>query len=329
MSVLTAGETMALLDPLGDGVPGPGTSFTLRFAGAESNFAVALARLGVRVSWVSRLGRDPFGDMIEAGLREEGVDVSRVVRDEARTGLFVKWRGGEGRGVAYYRAGSAASRLRPEDVPDEALEGVRLVHLTGITMAISETGRALVVDLARRARERGATVLFDPNFRPALPDTPEAAAERQRAVLPYVDWYLTGEDEARLLWGDAEIPARTVLRVTGGAAYVDWYLTGEDEARLLWGDEEIPLRTVLRVGARGAIVDGVHVPCPREVAIVDEIGAGDAFAAGFAYGLLEGWTPVECAHAGNVLAARALEGTGDWETLPRLAAVAGELRGSA
>jgi 2-dehydro-3-deoxygluconokinase len=292
MSVLTAGETMALLDPLSDGVPGPGTSFTLRFAGAESNFAVALARLGVPVSWVSRLGRDPFGDMIEAGLREEGVGVSRVVRDDARTGLFVKWRGGEGRGVAYYRSGSAASRLRPEDVPDEALDGVRLVHLTGITMAISETGRALVVDLARRARERGATVLFDPNFRPALPDTSEAAAERQRAVLPYVDWYLTGEDEARLLWGD----------------------------------EEIPLRTVLRVGERGAIVDGVHVPCPREVEIVDEIGAGDAFAAGFAYGLLEGWTPLECAHAGNVLAARALEGTGDWETLPRLADVAGALK---
>ncbi len=196
MSVLTAGETMALLDPLGDGVPGPGTAFTLRFAGAESNFAIALARLGVSVSWISRLGRDPFGDMIEHGLAEEGVDVRRVQRDDARTGLFVKWRGAEERGVAYYRAGSAASRLCPDDVPDEALEGVQLVHLTGITMAISETACELVVDLARRARARGATVLFDPNFRPALPDTAEAAAARQRDVLPFVDWYLTGEDEA-------------------------------------------------------------------------------------------------------------------------------------
>ena len=291
MAVLTVGETMALLDPHGDGVPVPGTSFTLRFAGAESNVAIALARLGVRVTWISRLGLDPFGDMIERGLRGEGVDVSHVRRDDARTGLFLKWRGDEERGVEYYRAGSAASRLRPEDVPDEALEGVRLVHLTGITMAISETGRALVVDLARRARERGAIVLFDPNFRPALPDTPEAAADRQREVLPYADWYLTGESEARLLWGD----------------------------------EAIPVRTVLRVGARGAVVDGVTVPPPREVAVVDEIGAGDAFAAGFAYGLLEGRPPTACAHAGNVLAARALAGTGDWETLPRLADVAGEL----
>ena len=195
--------------------------------------------------------------MIEEGLRGEGVDVGHVRRDDARTGLFLKWRGGEERGVAYYRAGSAASRLGPEDVPDEALEGVRLVHLTGITMAISDTGRALVVDLARRARERGATVLFDPNFRPALPDTPEAAAERQRDVLPYVDWYLTGRER--------------------GAAAL--------------GREPIPARTVLRVGARGAVVDGVIVPPPREVAVVDEIGAGDAFAAGFAYGLLQGWAP--------------------------------------
>jgi sugar/nucleoside kinase (ribokinase family) len=285
---------MALLDPHGDGVPGPETAFTLRFAGAESNFAIGLARLGVSVAWISRLGRDPFGDMIENGLRGEGVDVSGVLRDDARTGLFVKWRGGEERGIAYYRAGSAASRLRPEDVPNDALADVRLVHLTGITMAISHTGRALVVDLARRAREHGATVLFDPNFRPALPDTPEAAAERQRDVLPYVDWYLAGESEAHLLWGGEPVPARTVLRV----------------------------------GARGALVDGVTVPTPREVEVVDEIGAGDAFAAGFAYGLLEGWASTACAYAGNVLAAHALAGTGDWETLPRLADVVSELRPS-
>lgn len=294
MSVLTVGETMALLDPADDGVPTAGTTFALRFAGAESNFAIGLARLGVSVAWVSRLGRDPFGEMIERGLAAEGVDVSRVVRDDARTGLFVKWRGVEERGVAYYRAGSAASRLGPADVPDDALGGVRLVHLTGITMALSETARALVLDVARRAKELGAIVLFDPNFRPALPDTPEAARARQLDVLPFVDWYLTGEDEARLLWGGDPIPARTVLRV----------------------------------GARGAIVDGERVPCPWDVAVVDAIGAGDGFAAGFAYGVLEGWSPAECAHAGNVVAARALLGTGDWETLPRLADVAGELRGA-
>ena len=82
---------------------------------------------------------------------------------------------------------------------------------------------------------------------------------------------------------------------------------------------------MIRVGARGAIVDGVEVPPPRTASVVDEIGAGDAFAAGFVYGLLEGWSPPECARAGNVIAAGALAGTGDWETLPRLEDVRADL----
>ena len=200
MSVLTVGETMALLDPLEDGELRLGMPLTLRFAGAESNFAIALARLGIDVAWISRLGRDPFGDLILAAVEREGVDTRWVQRDDAPTGLFCKWRSDGRSHVTYRRAGSAASRLRVGDVPDEALDGVQVVHLTGITMAISESARELVLDVARRAKERGATVVFDPNFRPALPDTPEAAAARQRAVLEHVDWYLCGEGEAELLW---------------------------------------------------------------------------------------------------------------------------------
>lgn len=292
MTVLTLGETMALLDPVEDGELALGDLLRLRIAGAESNFAIGLARLGIAVRWVSRIGRDRFGDLVLDTLSDEGVDVCFVRREDARTGLFLKWRTGGTSRVAYYRAGSAASRLAPGDVPDEALDGVRLVHLTGITMALSESACALVLDVARRAKERGATIIFDPNFRPALPDTVEAAAERQRALLPHVDWYLCGEAEARSLWGD----------------------------------EEIPVRTVVRLGARGAIVDGELVPPPRVTGVVDEIGAGDAFAAGFAYGLLNGWAPTESVRAGHVLAARALAGTGDWEEAPRLADVEAELR---
>jgi 2-dehydro-3-deoxygluconokinase len=292
VSVLTLGETMALLDPQEDGEPRVGMPLTLRFAGAESNFAIALTRLGVDVAWISRLGRDPFGDMIEIGLGREGVDLRWVSRDDAPTGLYTKWRSDGETRVTYRRAGSAASRLRVGDVPDEALAGVRLVHLTGITMAISESACELVVDVARRAKEQGATVLFDPNFRPALPDTPEAAAVRQRAVLPYVDWYLCGRAEAELLW-------------PGG---------------------EIPVPSVIRIGERGAIVGGVEVSPPRTATVVDEVGAGDAFAAGFAYGLLQGWEPTQCVYAANVIAAGALAGTGDWETLPRLADVRDDLQ---
>jgi 2-dehydro-3-deoxygluconokinase len=282
---------MALLDPAEDGEPGAGMALTLRFAGAESNFAIGLARLRVDVAWISCLGRDAFGDMIERGLADEGVDVRWVTRTEARTGLFLKWRAAGRSHVSYYRAGSAACGLSPAAVPNEALQGVRIVHLTGITMAISESAAELVVDLARRAKERGAVVLFDPNFRPALPDTPEAASERQRAVLPYVDWYLAGAEEARLLCDD----------------------------------NAVPVHTVLRVGERGAIVDGEEVPPPRSARVVDEVGAGDAFAAGFAYGLLRGWPARTCAQAGNLVAGYALAGTGDWETLPRLPEIRREL----
>lgn len=290
-SVLTCGETMALLDPQEDGGLRVGMPLTLRFGGAESNFAIGLTRLGVEVAWISRLGRDPFGDMIEIGLGKEGLDLRWVVRDDAPTGLYTKWRSDGETRVTYRRAGSAASQLRVGDVPDEALAGVRLVHLTGITMAISESACALVVDVARRAKEQGAIVLFDPNFRPALPDTPEAAAVRQRAVLPYVDWYLCGRAEADLLWPNGEIPVPSVIRV----------------------------------GARGAIVGGVEISPPRTAAVVDEVGAGDAFAAGFAYGLLQGWAPAQCVHAANVVAAGALAGTGDWETLPWLADISDDV----
>jgi len=114
--------------------------------------------------------------------------------------------------------------------------------------------------------------------------------------------------------------------------HVDWYLCGLEEGNLLWGTSSaeelaaaIPCKAVIRVGAEGAIVTGERVPPPRRVDVRDEIGAGDAFAAGFAYGLLQGWEPVACVRAANLIAATALAGTGDWETLPRLEEVESDL----
>jgi 2-dehydro-3-deoxygluconokinase len=106
VSVLTLGETMALLDPLEDGELRLGMPLTLRCAGAESNFAIALARLGIDVAWVSRLGHDPFGDLILGAVTAEGVDVGWVQRDDAPTGLFCKWRSEGETKVTYRRDGS-------------------------------------------------------------------------------------------------------------------------------------------------------------------------------------------------------------------------------
>jgi 2-dehydro-3-deoxygluconokinase len=298
---------MALLDPTREGAIEAGLSFTLRIAGAESNFGVALARLGVSVTWISRLGADPFGDVVYKTLMDEGLDLRHVRREPgAPTGVFFKWREGGASRVVYYRRGSAASLLGPTDVPDDALDDVSLVHLTGITMALSGSARDLVVELAARARKSGAIVLFDPNYRPALWRGPQEAAVVQREVLPLVDWYLCGFEEGGLLFGSE---------------------TCEDllEELAKAGIEN----AVVRIGSRGAVVasgEGRAEVRPAHVrGVADEIGAGDGFAAGFAYGLLNGWEPVACVQAGNAIAATALAGTGDWETFPRLEEIEDEL----
>ena len=271
---------MALLDPVEDGPLDLGRALTLRIAGAESNFAIALARLGVDVAWASRLGDDRFGELVREALAGEGVDLRWAQTTPGLpTGAFFKWRDDGRSHNAYYRRGSAASTLTPADVPDEALDDVELVHLTGITLALGDGPRELVVDVARRARERGSLVTFDPNFRPALWESPAAAAAAQAEVLPHVDWYLCGLDEGRALFGIDDVAA-----------------------------------AARAAGARDA---HVRVRDRADVEVVDEVGAGDAFAAGFALGLLEGREREDCVRLGNVVAAGALRGTGDWETLPR------------
>lgn len=306
-SVLTLGETMALLDPIDEGPFASGTRFQLRIGGAESNFAIALSRLGIPVTWISRLGQDPFGDVILDTLQREGVDVARVLRDPVGpTGVFFKWRRDGRSHNAYYRRGSAASRLGLSDITDDVLAGVGLLHLTGITTGISERSRTLVVELARRAHSRGVVTMFDINYRSALWESPRAAGEACREVLAFVDWCLCGLEEGNVVFGTSD-PDELVEAITGVGAG----------------------GAVIRLGAQGALVwhDGrLETVAPALVEhVVDEVGAGDAFAAGFAWGLLHSWSPASCARAGNLLAAFALRGTGDWETVPRLSAIEADL----
>jgi 2-dehydro-3-deoxygluconokinase len=302
------GESMVLLDALEDGAPSPGSTLALRIAGAESNFAIALARLGIGVRWVSRLGRDHLGDLVFTTLEAEGLDLQFVVRDGAApTGAFFKWRSGGRSSVSYLRQGSAASHLSFEDLPPPSFEGIELVHLTGITMALSETARAVVVEAARRARALGLVVIFDPNYRPPLWDSPEAAGRACRELFPYVDWLLCGREEGAAIFG-----------VDDPGDLVDSLASDGVDA-------------VVRVGDRGAVLAGPRGPAavvPRRVeSVADEVGAGDGFAAGFSFGLLAGWHPARCARTGNLIAAWALRGTGDWETFPLLDEVRTELEG--
>lgn len=297
--VLTLGESGGLFDPVGESGIGLGGLFRLRVSGAESNFSIALCRLGISARWVSRLGTDPLGDLVVRTLHDEGVDLSFVVRDPtAPTAMTCKFGGHESAGLTYFRAGSAASRMQPGDVPGQALDGTSLVHVTGITLALGEGPQALVCSLAERAHKREIPVTFDLNYRAALWNARDAA-EGCRAMLPYADWVLCGEDEARLLFG-GDSPRSVIDNLkAAGASHV-----------------------VLRIGAGGALIESddrlVRLPAFPIGSIVDEVGAGDAFDAGFVYGILAGRGPAQSARIGNLLASRALIGTGHWETLPTI-----------
>ena len=154
---VTFGETMALLVPDPAGTDGR-RSFQLEIGGAESNVAIALARLGHRASWVGRVGPDAMGDLVLRTLRAEGVDVSGVRRDPASTGVvFFERRLPTMQRVSYMRTGSAATQLCPADV--DVPPGTRVVHVTGVTAALGSLPRATVFAAVEQARERGALEL--------------------------------------------------------------------------------------------------------------------------------------------------------------------------
>lgn len=286
-----------LLDPIEDGPLESVSGYHQRVAGAESNFAIALARLGLRSAWVSRLGADPFGRLIRRCLALEGVEVHAVDDPDAQTGIYFKERvRPDVVTVHYYRAGSAASRMRREDVPVDLVSRARLLHFTGISLAIAGTLPDATLHAVELARRQGALVSFDPNLRPRLWGA-EQARQALDPVLRDLDLLLTGQSEIELLLGET------------------------DQHRLLAELRRRSIRVVvIKRGAAGALVASddrlVVVPAAPVERVLDSVGAGDAFNAGFVAGYLKGLDLVECGRLGGALGAAALAGTGDYETVP-------------
>lgn len=176
MDVITFGESMVLFNPNNNGPLRYVHNFTKSIAGAESNAAIALARLGHNTGWFSRVGDDEFGRYIISTIRGEGVDVSRTITDKSRnTGLLFKERFSHiNPNVYYYRNDSAASGLCTEDLDMEYIKSARILHITGITPALSKTAREAVFKAVETARKNGVTVSFDPNIRLKLWSLDEA-----------------------------------------------------------------------------------------------------------------------------------------------------------
>ncbi|MFF4150309.1 sugar kinase [Streptomyces sp. NPDC001651] len=291
--VVCVGETMAALAPDPAGPLADAGRLRLSVAGAESNVAMYLADHGVPVTWLSALGDDPLGRRVRAAVAAPGVDVSHVRTDPARpTGLLVKDPAPGGTRVHYYRRDSAASALGPDLLDTAPVRTAALLHLTGITPALSPSCRRL----AERALAPGRpyAVSFDVNHRAALwPDGTAPAVLRDLA--DRADLVLVGLDEAQTLWG-ADLTAQGVRDLLPR-----------------------PHVLVVKDGPRAATAftaeGAVTVPAPR-VRVVEAVGAGDAFAAGFLAGLLRGRTTTAALRLGHLTAGSALRVTGDHGPLP-------------
>ncbi|MBM7785168.1 sugar kinase [Tenggerimyces flavus] len=296
--VVTLGETMALVAATGTGPFAVGSPARISFAGAESNVAIGLARLGHAAAWVGRLGDDPLGRVVVDGLRGEGVEVSGVrLETSAPTGLILReHRTADRVRVSYYRKGLAGSLLAPEDVPASAVREARVLHVTGITPALSESCRSAVRHAVSVAREAGVRVSLDLNYRASLWSRTSAAAELAELV-KLSDVVFAGVDEAALV-------------VSGGFNEQ----VAEQLASL--GPREV----VLKLAAEGAMsyVDGSATTAPGlSVTSVDPVGAGDAFVAGYLSALLDELPPLDRLRRGNACGAFAVSVAGDWEGLPR------------
>lgn len=289
LDALTIGETMLALRA--DGQIRMGGSFQSSIAGAESNVAIGLSRLGHRAGWLGRVGADQSGELILRTLRAENVDVSHVRQDGGgSTGLIMfEQRLPDVTRVEYHRAASAGSRLSESDVRMAFDEPPRLLHLTGITPALSESARAAVQTAIDLARAGGTLVSVDVNYRAQLWDRADAA-ETLGPLARKADVVIASDDETDL--------------VADGV-----------EELLADGPSEV----IIKRGADGASVhtiDGVVDAPAQRIAVLDSVGAGDAFCAGYLSAYLDGADLDERLRRANVLGAFAVSGRGDWEGLP-------------
>jgi len=298
MDVVTVGETMVLMTPDSSGPMRYANEFTRKFAGAESNFIIGLARLGHKVGWISRVGKDEFGKAMVAFIQGEGVDVSQVkVDDSAPTGLYFKeFRRPNDLRVYYYRKNSAASKLSSYDLNEEYIASAKFLHITGITPALSDSCYKMVMSAIEIAKKHSVKVVFDPNLRRKLWDE-EKARETLLKIASQADIVLPGLDEGEFMFGEKDLEKLGKLFIEHGSSIV-----------------------VIKAGADGAYYftnnDHGFVPGFPVEKVVDPVGAGDGFAAGVISGLLDGLSLYEAVKRGNTLGAFVVTVNGDVEGLP-------------
>ena len=301
LDAVTFGEAMLLLAADRPGPLENAPAFHRHSAGTETNVAIGLARLGLKVGWASRLGADWMGRYLLATMRAEGIDCSHVVCDpHQRTGFMFKGRVADGSDppIEYHRSGSAASLMTAADVDANWLRSARHLHATGVFAALSPGCLETAVKTMTVMREAGRTVSFDPNLRPTLWPSIEVMRREINRLAAIADWVLPGFEEGRLLTGVA-----TPEGIAGHYRHLGASLV------------------VVKLGPDGAYFDSASQGCGHVAAyvvsdVVDTVGAGDGFAVGVVSALLEGCSVAEAVRRGAWIGARAVQVRGDTEGLP-------------
>jgi len=301
LDVITIGEAMAMFVATKTGELSAVDQFMKRVAGAELNVATGLARLGLKVGWVSRVGNDSFGQFVLDTLKKEGIETAGVTLDgRYPTGFQLKSKVTDGTDpiVEYFRKGSAASHLSVEDFNPVWFTAARHLHLSGVAAALSPSSYALLDHAAGAMKAAGKTISFDPNLRPVLWKSEAEMVEKLNHLAFQADWVLPGVKEGLILTGE---------KTPEGIA--DFYLNRGVKA------------VILKTGADGAwfkTADGEQgaVAAVKVENVVDTVGAGDGFAVGVVSALLEGKTLHQAITRGNIIGSLAIQVQGDSEGLP-------------
>lgn len=306
LDVVTIGEAMAMFVATEAGDLAATEHFVKRVAGAELNVATGLARLGLNVGWVSRVGNDSFGRYVLQQLAKENIDRQGVSVDERyRTGFQLKSKVEDGTDpiVEYFRKDSAASHLSVADFDENYFFSVRHLHLSGVAAALSPTSLELLNHAANSMKKRGKTISFDPNLRPVLWSSEAEMVKQLNQLAFQADWVLPGVKEGVILTGQ-----------TTPEGIADFYL--HHGVKIV----------VLKTGADGAwykTASGEQgaVAAVKVDNVVDTVGAGDGFAVGVISALLEGKPLHQAVSRGNKIGSLAIQVIGDSEGLPTRSAL--------
>lgn len=306
LDVITIGEAMAMFVATETGDLAAAECFVKRVAGAELNVATGLARLGLKVGWVSRVGNDSFGRYVLQQLAKEQIDSRGVTTDKRyATGFQLKSKVEDGTDpvVEYFRKGSAASHLSVEDFNEDYFFSARHLHLSGVAAALSGSSLELLNHTAKAMKAKGKTISFDPNLRPVLWKSEAGMVKQLNQLAFQADWVLPGVKEGVILTGQ---------KTPEGIA--DFYLDkGVKTVVLKTGADGAWFKTA--AGERGAVA-AVKVDN-----VVDTVGAGDGFAVGVISALLEGRSLQHAVSRGNKIGSLAIQVIGDSEGLPTRSAL--------